>query len=94
MKLHGLTNFKFIFVMSVRPSFRIEQLGYHWTGFHKISYLSIIRKICLKYSSFIEIGHEYRVLYMKQSKAIPLQAWTDPEGSRRLRLPDFKTLST
>jgi len=24
-------------------------------------------------------------------KAIPLQAWTGPEGSRRLRLPDFKT---
>jgi hypothetical protein len=22
--------------------------------------------------------------------AIPLQAWTGPEGSRRLRLPDFK----
>jgi hypothetical protein len=24
-------------------------------------------------------------------KAIPLQAWTGPEGSRRLRLLDFKT---
>ena len=23
-------------------------------------------------------------------KAIPLQAWTGPEGSRSLRLPDFK----
>jgi hypothetical protein len=27
-------------------------------------------------------------------KAIPLQAWTCPEGSRRLKLPDFKTIST
>jgi hypothetical protein len=27
-------------------------------------------------------------------KAIPLQAWTGPEGSRRLRLPDFKTIGT
>jgi len=27
-------------------------------------------------------------------KAIPLQAWTDPEVSRRLRLPDFKTIGT
>jgi hypothetical protein len=26
------------------------------------------------------------------SKEIPLQALTGPEGSRRLRLPDFKTL--
>jgi hypothetical protein len=27
-------------------------------------------------------------------KAIPLQAWTGPEGSRSLRLPDFKTIGT
>jgi hypothetical protein len=26
-------------------------------------------------------------------KAIPLHAWTDPEGSRRLRLPDIKTVT-
>jgi hypothetical protein len=29
-----------------------------------------------------------------KGKAIPLQAWTGPEGSRRLKLPDFKTIST
>ena len=29
-----------------------------------------------------------------KGKAIPLQAWTDPEGSRKLRFPDFKTIST
>jgi len=29
-----------------------------------------------------------------KSKAIPLQAWTDPESSRRLRLPDFRTVGT
>ena len=28
------------------------------------------------------------------SKAIPLRAWIGPEGSRRLRLPDFKTVGT
>ena len=27
-----------------------------------------------------------------KGKAIPLQAWTGPEGSKRLRLPDFKTI--
>jgi hypothetical protein len=27
-------------------------------------------------------------------KAIPLQAWTSPEASRRLSLPDFKTIGT
>jgi len=34
-----------------------------------------------------------RVLYL-QVKAIPLQAWTGPEGSRSLRLPNFKTVGT
>jgi hypothetical protein len=29
-----------------------------------------------------------------KGKAIPSQAWRDPEGSRRLRLPDFKTIGT
>jgi hypothetical protein len=27
-------------------------------------------------------------------KAIPLHAWMGPEGSRRLRLPDFKIIVT
>jgi len=27
-------------------------------------------------------------------KVIPLQAWTGHTGSRRLRLPDFKTIGT
>jgi hypothetical protein len=29
-----------------------------------------------------------------KGKAIPLQVWTGPEGSRRLRLPYFKTIGT
>jgi hypothetical protein len=29
-----------------------------------------------------------------KGKAIPLQAWRGPEGSRRVRLPDFMTLGT
>jgi hypothetical protein len=33
-----------------------------------------------------------RKLIELKGKAIPLQAWTGPEGYRRLRLPDFKTL--
>jgi hypothetical protein len=27
-------------------------------------------------------------------KPIPLQTWTGPEGFRKLRLPDFKTVGT
>jgi len=29
-----------------------------------------------------------------KGKATPLQAWTGPEGSRRLRLSDFKIIGT
>jgi hypothetical protein len=27
-------------------------------------------------------------------KGAPVHAWTGPEGSRKLRLPDFKTIDT
>jgi hypothetical protein len=33
-------------------------------------------------------------LLQVKRKASPLQAWTGPEGSRRMRLPDFKTVGT
>jgi len=33
-------------------------------------------------------------IYIYKGKAIPLQAWTGPEVSRMLRLPDFKTVNT
>jgi len=28
-----------------------------------------------------------------KGKAVPLQAWTGPEGSRKLRFPDFMTMA-
>jgi hypothetical protein len=33
-------------------------------------------------------------IYWDKGKAMPLQAWTGPEGSRSLKLPDFKTIGT
>jgi len=37
----------------------------------------------------------YSVITIKgKGKAIPLQAWRDPEVSRRLRLPELKTMGT
>jgi len=29
--------------------------------------------------------------FLKKAKAVPLQAWSGPEGSRKLRFPDFMT---
>jgi len=31
------------------------------------------------------------VFKSKKGKAVPLQAWSGPEGSRKLRFPDFMT---
>ena len=28
-----------------------------------------------------------------KGKAVPLQAWSGPEGSRKLRFPDFMTMA-
>ena len=36
---------------------------------------------------------QFQLLQVKV-KAIPVQAWTGPEGSRRLSLPDFKKIGT
>jgi len=33
-------------------------------------------------------------LQMSPIISFPLQAWTGPDGSRRVRLPDFKTIRT
>jgi hypothetical protein len=42
--------------------------------------------------------HIFLILFVVKGKgkgkAIPLQAWTGPEGSRRVRFPDFKTIGT
>jgi len=42
----------------------------------------------------MKTGTYLRQLKKGKGKAIPLQTWTDPEGSRKLRLPDFKTIGT
>jgi hypothetical protein len=40
-------------------------------------------------------GREIDLFFMYgKGKAIPLQVWTFPEVSRRLRLPDLKTIGT
>jgi hypothetical protein len=30
-------------------------------------------------------------MWLVKGKAVPLQAWSDPEGSMKLRFPDFMT---
>jgi len=33
------------------------------------------------------------LLYKGKGKAVPLQAWSGPEGSRKFRFPDYMTMA-
>ena len=37
---------------------------------------------------------QYSIFNKSKGRAVSLQPWTGPEGSRRVRLPDFKTTGT
>jgi len=37
------------------------------------------------------LGQRHCTQQIKKGKAVPLQAWSGPEGSRKLRFPDFMT---
>ena len=56
---------------------------------HVASFLATCSNLC-PYSCFCVGSHST----LLTGKAVPLKAWTGPEGSRRLRLPDFKTIGT
>jgi hypothetical protein len=47
-----------------------------------------------KYRIFDSFFHKNILLGKGKGKAIPLQAWRGPEGSRMFRLPDFKITGT
>jgi hypothetical protein len=56
--------------------------------------LSSLKMECIRLL-FFKVIHPHCIYNIKgKGKAIQLQAWTGPEGSRRLRLPDFKTVGT
>ena len=59
---------------------------------HEIYRLFYIKlyEMMVMYTKLHRIGEEQ--LGKGNGRATPEQAWTTPEGSRRLRLPDFKTI--
>jgi hypothetical protein len=44
--------------------------------------------------SYTTLNKNMEMNLKPKGKAIPLQVWTGPESSKRLRLPDFKTIGT
>jgi len=55
----------------------------------------LVMKIQITQKQFvILLPWKTRLKITGKNKAIPLQPWTGPEGSRKLRLPDFMTFGT
>jgi hypothetical protein len=50
----------------------------------------LIKKIAVPFH--ISHSRNIRNVVSYEGKVIPSQAWTDPEGSRRLMFPDFITI--
>jgi hypothetical protein len=46
------------------------------------------------YQCLLQVWPVQNITTSLNGETIPLQAWTGPEGSRKLRLPDFKTIGT
>jgi hypothetical protein len=47
----------------------------------------------MKFKDQLEVEFVTTSSYMCKGKAVPLQAWSGPEGSRKLRFPDFLTMA-
>jgi len=75
----------------VSVSLDIAKIFMQWCNLHSHNKH---RRNCLQ-SLFVASSAVTEIKTRKgKGKAIPLEAWTGPEGSRRLRLPDFKTIVT
>jgi hypothetical protein len=83
----------------MRPDLRILRWSYHFIYWSQNFLLlktvdmskHIITATCKRYHFLLFCLYEHFITYIK-GKAVPLQAWTGPEGSRRLRLPEFMTI--
>jgi hypothetical protein len=68
----------------------IFRLLWHPNVYYRVRKSTPLNTILSRFNQFVP-SSIISVVSVK-GKAIPLQAWTGPEGSRRLRLPDFKTI--
>ena len=54
---------------------------------------SLVRSqlVSVDFSLTVALGSTQPLTEMSKGKAVPLQAWSGPDGSRKLRFPDFVT---
>jgi hypothetical protein len=93
--------FKYLFLIDLHIimlwfAYICSRITVTFYAFHVFSYFTVLRIVQNRQSgSSGDIdATESELLLAYKGKAIPLQAWTGHEGSRRLRPPYFKTIDT
>jgi len=81
----------------------ICDVNHYYTGFILNQYsvqcvlqqghIRMHQDISLFISFIIELDILLKDVWMQRCKSVPLQAWTGPEGSRKLMFPDFVTMA-
>jgi len=82
-----------------RRNIRIKVEGYKWQVWVEVgdSVSAVCGYLAVAWQDSMSAARAYLAVAWHtevKGKAIPLQAWTAPEGSRSLRLPDFKIIGT
>ena len=88
--------FCFVFYRKVvREYYQIKPLQLLSTlvcfAFHYSSYQSVLHKYKISWRCYTQVFPIINRYTLVNGNAVPLQAWSGPEGSRKLRLPDFVT---
>ena len=73
--------------MRIRIAYRLDSRS--WAGFWKNDRAAVRAVITIQYNNLL-FYLLFVVLY-NIKKAVPLQAWSGPKGSKKLRFPDFMT---
>jgi len=55
--------------------------------------INVCCKVITKYQAKVQVCSACQVDHIGKRREIPLQAWSGPEGSRKLRFPDFMTIA-
>jgi hypothetical protein len=86
-----------VFFITLRYSYRLTKMTTQLHALGKTSFVSVSNNDNDDDDDNDDDHHHHlhKPLKVKgKCKAIPLKARTGPEGSRRLRFPDFKTIGT
>ena len=87
----------FYFIIRLSQSSTCFKQHHEWSfivcrvSIYTIYHLIVFEEASLLENVWIQQIFTSVLYYNKKGKAVPLQAWSGPEGSRKLRFPDFIT---